>query len=112
MKILKILIILIITFGISACAHQSKIDRTEYQRGYNSAWDIAKKDSINSDCSRYPHFAKQEGKRKYAQLLKNQGESESFMKGFYAGYEDRRIDFYDLYCKDGDPEDMWPISLK
>jgi len=98
MNILKILIIFMIAIGVSACAHQSKIDRTEYQRGYNSVWDIAKKDSINSNCFRYPHFAKQEGKRKYAQMLKDQGNSESFIKGFYAGYEDRRIDFYNLYC--------------
>ena len=112
MNILKILTILIIFVGISACAHQSNIDRTEYQRGYNSAWDVGKKDGINSDCTRYPHFAKQEGKKKYAQMLKEQGKSESFMKGFYSGYEDRRVDFYDLYCKDDAPKEMWPLSLK
>ncbi len=112
MNILKILTIFVIAIGISGCAtHQSNLDRTEYQRGYNSAWDYAKKDTLNSHCFRYPHFANQEGKKKYAQMLKDQGESESFMKGFYSGYEDRRIDFYDLYCKD-DPWETWPLSLK
>ena len=113
MNLLKILTILLISIAISACAtHQASLDRTEYQRGYNSARDFAKKDSINADCNRYPHFAKQEAKKKYAQTLQDQGESESFRKGFYSGYEDRRIDFYDLYCMDYNDREMWPLSLK
>ncbi len=113
MNMIKILTIFLFAIGISGCAaHRSSLDRTEYQRGYNSAWDYAKKDTISSDCSRYPHFAKQDGKKKYAQMLAEQGESESYRKGFYSGYEDRRLDFYDLYCKDDDPLEMWPLSLK
>ena len=113
MNTLKILVILLITMGISACATlQSGMDRADYRRGYNSAWDYAKKDALKSDCSRYPHFANQEGKRKYAQLLRDRGESESFMQGFFSGYKDKRLDFYDLYCQDDDHKEMWPLSLK
>jgi hypothetical protein len=110
MNILKILTFFLLAIGIAACAtHQSNLDRSEYQRGYSSARDFAKKDSINSDCARYPHFAYQEGKKKYAQMLKDQGESESYMKGFYSGYEDRRIDFFELYCEDDAPWGLWPL---
>jgi hypothetical protein len=31
-------------------------------------------------------------------LLKEQGRSETFIKGFYLGYEEYYFEFIDLYC--------------
>ena len=113
MNALKIPLILLIGVGFISCAsHQSTLDRSEYQRGYNSAWEFAKNDAINSDCFLYPRYVDQEVKKKYTQMLRDQGRSEAYIKGFYSGYEDNRLDFYDLYCSDDDLGKNWPPSSK
>jgi hypothetical protein len=109
MNTLKILLIMLSSIGFISCAtHQSSLDRTEYQRGYNSAWEFAKNDAIQADCFLNPRYADQEAQKKYTQLLRDQGRSESYIKGFYSGYEEDRLDFYDLYCVDYDPTEVWP----
>ena len=113
MNALKTLLILLIGIGFISCAsHKSTLDRSEYQRGYNSARGFAKNDAMNSDCFLYPRYAEQEAKKKYTQMLRDQGRSEAYIKGFYSGYKDNRLDFYDLYCSDDDLGSNWPQSGK
>jgi hypothetical protein len=112
MKLFKIcniffsVLISIIIFGFQSCAtYQPSQDRSEYQSGYNSAYEFAKKDALKSHCNRNPRYFNKEAK-KYTKLLQEQGRSEAYIKGFYVGYKNDRLEFYDLYCMD---DEHWRI---
>ena len=97
MNALKLtLSLLIALFMISCATFQSSPTGSDYLNGYNMARDYAKKDAMNSrGCFR--KYAGQKA-RKYTQLLQDQGRSETFIKGFYNGYENDYAEFADLYC--------------
>ena len=100
MKAIKEILFLLIIIGLTACAtHQSSLNQSDYVKGYDAAWGFAKQDAIESDCLRYPRYTNQEA-RKYTQFLQDQGRSESFIKGFYFGYENSYPDYFTLYCGD------------
>lgn len=86
--------LLIVIFLISCATSPVGSDRL---KGYNMAGEFAKKDAMNSTCFRHPRYVEQKA-RKYTQLLQDQGRSETFIKGFYDGYEDSFHEFFNLYC--------------
>jgi hypothetical protein len=98
MNALKLTLSLFIVLFIVSCAtSQSSPTGSDYLKGYNMAREFAKKDAMNSTCFRYPRYIEQKA-RKYTKLLQDQGRSETFIKGFYIGYENDYHEFIDLYC--------------
>ena len=109
MKALNLLLSLVIVLITVSCATiLSPQSRPEYWKGYDKAREFAKKDAMNSDCFGYPtigiyrwfpgrvNVARQA--RKYTTFLQEQGRSETFINGFYLGYEESYYEFLDLYC--------------
>ena len=109
MKALNLLLSLVIVLIAVSCASiLSPQSRSEYWKGYDEAREFAKKDAMNSDCFGYPtigmyrrfpgriNVARQA--QKYVTVLKEQGRSETFINGFYLGYEESYYEFLDFYC--------------
>ena len=69
----------------------------DYLKGYNMAEEYANKDAMNTSCFRRPGYVDQKA-RKYTKLFKDQGRSETFIKGFYDGYENGFHESFNLYC--------------
>ena len=86
--------LLIILFIVSCATSQSSPTGSDYLQGYNMAWDFAKKDAMNSR-GKSKNIEKKA--RKYTKLLQDQGRTETFIKGFYDGYESYYHEFIDLY---------------
>jgi hypothetical protein len=98
MKALKLALWLFIILWIASCAtYQSSPPQSDYVKGYDAAWKFAKQDAMKSKCLRYPRYTYQEA-RKYTQLLQDQGRSESYISGFYFGYQNSYPDYFGLYC--------------
>jgi hypothetical protein len=111
MKALKLLLFFVILLVTVSCATTlSPQSRSEYSEGNDMAWEYAKKDAMDSNCSGYGYptigmfrwfprrfnVARQE--QKHIKSLQEQGRSEAFIKGFYIGYENYYYDFIDMYC--------------
>ncbi len=98
MKILTILYIFLLIIVLLSCA-KSQLFQTEpdYQEGYNSAREFAKNDSIESNCFLNPRVTDKDAKR-HIKVLQDQSKSESYIKGFYNGYQRERIEYWELYC--------------
>jgi len=99
MNALKLTFFLFIILFIVSCAtSQSSPTGSDHLKGYNMAREFSKKDAMNSrGCFRYSKNIEQKA-RKYSKLLQDQGRSETFIKGFYLGYENYSREFLDLYC--------------
>lgn len=99
MNAVKLTLSLLIILFIASCAtSQSSPIGSEHLNGYNMAKAFAKKDAMNSrGCFRYPRNIEKK-ERKYTKLLQDQGRSETFIKGFYDGYDNYYREFIDLYC--------------
>lgn len=100
MNALKLTFPLFIILSIVSCATpQSSPTESDHLKGYNMAEEFAKKDAMKSICFRYPKLGYVESKTwEYTKLLQNQGKSETFIKGFYFGYNNYYREFLDLYC--------------
>ena len=95
MNALKLtLSLLIILFIVSCATSQSSPTGSDYLQGYNAAEEYAKKDAMNS---RGKSKNIEQKARKYTKLLQDQGRTETFIKGFYDGYENYYHEFIDLY---------------
>jgi len=109
MKALNLLLFFVILLVIVSCATTlSPESRSEYLKGYDTAREFAQKDAMHSNCFDYPTTGKyhrfprsinlERQARKYIKLLQEQGRSETFINGFYFGYENYYYEFIDLYC--------------
>ena len=109
MKTVNLLLSVVIAFIAISCATSSPPQtESEYLKGYGMAREFAKKDAMSFDCFWYPRGARYRWfprgvnvtreARKYTKLLQEQGRSETFIKGFYDGYENYYREFIDLYC--------------
>ncbi len=109
MKVLNVLLSFMILLVTVSCATAlSPQSQSEYLKGYNMASVYAKKDAMDFNCFGYPiigmyrwfprrvHVARQA--QKYTKFLQEQGRSETFIKGFYIGYQNYYHEFFDLYC--------------
>ena len=109
MNAFKWLVFFAVIWGAGSCANISLYrSDSEYWRGYDMAREFAKKDAMNSRCVGYPsigmfrwfpgriNLARQA--QKYKGILQEQGRSETFIDGFYLGYEESYYEFIDLYC--------------
>ena len=86
MKPLKLFLILVTTLFIASCA-TARVG-PEYEDGRRYAYDIAKKDAWEFDCFWYPDKVRAAFKaREYTETLRSQGKSQTFIEGFYFGYE-------------------------
>jgi len=98
MTIIKILLVFINIIIILSCAvHQISLKELEYQGGYKDASEFAKKDEMESMCLTDPRYNDQKA-QEYKRLLKEEGKSEAYIKGFYAGYQKERFEFFDMLC--------------
>ena len=99
MNVLKLTFSLFIILFIVSCAtSQSSPTGPDHLQGYNMAREFAKKDAGNhTGCSINSKYLEKKA-RKYTKLLQDQGRSETFIKGFYLGYENYSREFLDLYC--------------
>ena len=109
MKALNLLLSFVILWVTVSCATTlSPQSRSEYLKGYDMAREFAKKDAMNSNCLGYPTIGRYRwfpGRinvarlaQKYTKFLQEQGRSETFINGFYFGYEENYYEFLDLYC--------------
>ncbi|UCD30824.1 MAG: hypothetical protein JSV38_08305 [Desulfobacterales bacterium] len=103
MNALELALSLIMVLFILSCAtSQSSQTGSEHQQGFNMAKEFAKKDAMNSTCFGYRRHRRmgsaEHEARKYTKLLQDQGRSEDFIKGFYAGYGNYYPEFLDLKC--------------
>jgi hypothetical protein len=100
MNVLKLALpLLIILFLVSCATSQSSPLESDHLKGYNAAEEYAKKDAMKHICFKYPKLGYVNSKTKeYTKLLQNQGRSETFIKGFYFGYDNYYREFLDLYC--------------
>jgi hypothetical protein len=101
MRAIKLALSLFIFFELASCAtYQSSATKSDHAKGYAAAWEYAKQDAIKDMCFRNPRYTYWQVRKKYKQLLEDQGRSETYISGFYYGYESSYHDFYDLYCGD------------
>ena len=104
MDIEKFLPVLLATAFLVSCATTSHPTGTstgpEFEEGLRFADNFAKKDAMTFNCFFYPGKinAAQEA-RKYTKQLQEQGKHETFIKGFYMGYERAYRRYLDLYCE-------------
>ena len=109
MKALNLLLSFVILLVTVSCATTlSPQSQSEYLKGYDMAREFVKKDAMTSNCFGYPtiglyrrfprriNVARQA--QKYTKFLQEQGRSETFINGFYFGYEESYYEFFDLYC--------------
>ena len=87
MNIVKTLVFLVLVTGLFSCATSSRVG-PEFEAGRIYSRDFAKDDAWKFDCFWYPGrvFAAQKA-REYTDTLKTQGKSQTFIDGFYFGYE-------------------------
>lgn len=103
MELLKLIPpIMILLFTVSCATTLSSQAQSEYYQGYNMASEYAKKDAIDHNCFigsfRWDRSDAISQAHQYNGLLKEQGQSEIFIKGFYSGYEQNYMEFMDIYC--------------
>lgn len=109
MKALNLLLSFVTLLVTVSCATTlSPQSRSEYWKGHDMAREFAKKDAMDSHCFGYPTigmFRRFPGRinvtrqaQKYTKFLQEQGRSETFINGFYFGYEESYYEFLDLYC--------------
>jgi len=74
----------------------------QFEAGRLHAYDIAKKDAWDFDCYWYPMRVRPAFQaRNYTEMLKSQGKTQTFVEGFYYGYERAYTDQLDVKC--GEP---------
>ena len=109
MKALNLLLSFVILLVTVSCATTlSPQSQSEYLKGYHMAREFAKKDAMDSHCFGSPTIGMFRGfprridvtrqAQKYTKFLQEQGRSETFINGFYFGYEESYYEFLDLYC--------------
>ena len=100
MPILKRLVLSAVALITVACAGPSV--GPQFEAGRLHAYDIAKKDAWDFDCYWYPmRIYPAFEARKYTESLENQGKTQTFIKGFYYGYEQTYKVQLDVKC--GEP---------
>jgi hypothetical protein len=98
----KLLPVLLVTAFLASCANTPTTTDTgpQFEEGLRFADEFAKKDAMKFNCFFYPGKinAAQEA-RKYTKQLQEQDKPETFIKGFYMGYERSYRKYLDLYCE-------------
>ena len=89
------LIFLITILFLTSCA-----TGPDFEAGRLRSREFAKQDAFGFDCSQFPRkvYPGMEA-RKYTMMLRSDGKTESYIEGFYLGYQRYYIDYIKVYCK-------------
>ncbi len=103
MKDTSFLLVIVVGLAMTSCATwpPSPEAAAEYQQGYNTSWEYAKKDAMQDGCFRHSLLRSSipvGAGYQYHDLLREQGKSEDFVRGFKSGYEWNYFEFLDTYC--------------
>jgi len=99
MSILRVLTLSSIALITVSCAAAEV--GPQFEAGRLHAYDIAKRDAWSFDCFWYPRRVHPAfHARKYTEMLKSQGKTQTFIEGFYYGYEIAYSDQLNVKCQE------------
>jgi hypothetical protein len=98
MNVIKALLFFVFATGLVSCVTSSRVG-PEFEAGRMYARDVAKEDAWEFNCFFYPAFIfAGQNARKYTDTLKRQGKSQTFIEGFYHGYEMYFCEYLNVKC--------------
>jgi hypothetical protein len=98
-KPMALLISLLILLCSSACHVPPQIVRHEFEPGIKMGEEFAQNDAEYIQCWRISsHIDADQEARTYKSYLETLGKSQSFILGFYDGYERAYNQYIDMYC--------------
>jgi hypothetical protein len=94
-----LLAVLVVFSCLAGCADSARIVRSEFEEGIKTGKEFAKKDTAYIQCWRVSADIEPSRKaRSYRTTLEDMLKSESFILGFYDGYETEYGKYLDSRC--------------